>query len=266
MNPSNAEIDVDRVLSETFVARVEYHPTLTSTNDRACQCVVEASGELPWLILADRQTAGRGRGANRWWTGSGGLALSLLLDPDMLGASRQSRSPLIALAAAVAVVETVAPLVTPQPVGIHWPNDVMAAGRKLAGILVEVLPNRRHVVGIGLNANNSAADAPAELSRAVTTLRDLTGRAHDRTAVLVTLMKHLEAVVQRLSAEPDAVTARADGLCLQHGQTLSVRQGGRTIIGRCAGIAFDGALRLDTPQGRQSIHSGVILGFPPSRE
>ena len=75
-------------------------------------------------------------------------------------------------------------------VGIHWPNDVHvrisqpqgeADDRKLAGILVEVLPDRRHVIGIGLNVNNTLADAPAELRDTAATLRDLSGREHDRT-------------------------------------------------------------------------------------
>lgn len=153
-------LDVDRVVRETFVARAEYHPTLTSTNDRATRCATEAPGELPLLVVADEQTAGRGRGADRWWTGRGSLAFSLLLEMHQRAVDRRSGAPLAALAAAVAIVETVTPLLRPRPVGIHWPNDVWAGGRKLAGVLVEVLPDRRHVIGIGLNTNNSSVDAP----------------------------------------------------------------------------------------------------------
>ena len=251
-------INANRVLTETFVARVEYHPRLGSTNDRARQCAVEGCSELPLLVLADEQTAGRGRGANRWWTGRGSLAWSLLVDPEQIGETPGSRSPLVALAAAVAVVETVAPLVAPRQVGIHWPNDVMADGGKVAGILVEVLPDRRHVVGIGLNVNNSAAEAPAQLQPMVATLRDLTDRRHDRTTVLVSLLGHMESAFERLAVAPEQIAARADRYCLQHGQMLTLRQGSRIVSGRCAGIALDGALYLDTPQGRQSVHGGVL--------
>ena len=102
-------LDIDRILRETFVARAEYHPSIGSTNDRAAECAAQGAGEMPLLVVADRQTAGRGRGANRWWTGPGALAFSLLVDGRTVGADG-GRSPLVALAAAVAVVDAVAPL------------------------------------------------------------------------------------------------------------------------------------------------------------
>ena len=251
-------LDLDRVLRETFVARAEYHPTLASTNDRASRCAAEGAGELPLLVVADRQTAGRGRGSNRWWTGRGSLAMSLLLDPGRSTFEQRSQSPLVALATAVAIVETVRPLVPAQTVGIDWPNDVLAAGGKLAGILVEVLPDGRHVVGIGINTNNSLAEAPPELIGTATTLLELTGRRHDQTTFLVALLRHLERAFGQLALEPGRIGTRADELCLQHGKTLALRLGERSIGGRCAGIAPDGALLLDTPEGRQAFYSGIL--------
>ncbi len=63
-------IDVDRLLAGGFVAAAEYHPTLESTQDRAA--ALAAAGERgPLVVVADEQTAGRGRGGNRWWTGAG---------------------------------------------------------------------------------------------------------------------------------------------------------------------------------------------------
>ena len=251
-------LDIKRVLKETFLAGAEYHPTLSSTNDRASRSSAATAAELPLLVVAEEQTAGRGRGANRWWTGRGGLAMSLLLHPDQLALKQPRQSPLVALAAAVAVVETVALLVPSHPVGIHWPNDVMAAGRKLAGILIEVLPDRRHVVGIGINTNNSLGDAPPELKNTATTLRELTGRPHDQTTLLVRLLRCLQSVFGQLGPEPGRIGARADELCLQRGEMLTLQRGNRSIRGHCAGIAPDGALLLDTPQGRQACYSGVL--------
>jgi BirA family biotin operon repressor/biotin-[acetyl-CoA-carboxylase] ligase len=251
-------LDINRLLRETFVARAEYHPTLSSTNDRARACAGEGGGRLPLLIVADSQTAGRGRGRHRWWTGPGSLAFSLLLDPGQAGVTQVGVSPLVALAAAVAVVETVAPLIASRRVGIEWPNDVMAAGGKLAGVLVEVLPDQRCIVGIGVNTNNSLAQAPPELKVAATTLRELTGVTHDQTTILVTLLQHLEDRLGELASQPGRIGTRANALCLQHGKLLTLHPGERSVTGRCAGIAADGALLLEVPGGRRAFYSGML--------
>ena len=251
-------VDVDRILRETFVVRAEHHLTIGSTNDRAAQCARQGTGELPLLVVADRQTAGRGQGANRWWTGPGALAFSLLIDGRSVDADR-GRSPLVALATAVAIVETIAPLLPePHRVGIHWPNDVMADQRKLAGILIEVLPDRRHIVGVGLNTNNSIADAPAELQATAATLRDLTGHDWDQTQILVGLLNRFEEVWTRVRDEPHLVAARAEKLCLQRGQMVRLAQGGHVRKGLFAGIAPDGAIQLEMPAGRECFYSGSL--------
>jgi BirA family biotin operon repressor/biotin-[acetyl-CoA-carboxylase] ligase len=249
-------IDVDRIVQATFVARVECHEILGSTNDRARQCATEG-GSLPVLVLAKTQTAGRGRGSNRWWTGPGSLALSLLLDVGDLRIDRR-RSPLVALSAAVAVAQTAAQRVPGRRVGIHWPNDIFVDDRKLAGILVESLSARLYVIGIGINTNSRLADAPEELRRRVTTLRELTGQIHDPTDVLIAAIQNLAPLLLRLAASPEKVAARADALCLQRGLPLVLDTGREQVEGRCAGIGPDGGLLLDTPQGRQVCYTGIL--------
>ncbi len=282
-------IDAVRVMRETSIARVEYHPTLDSTNDRAAQCAAQGAIDLPLLVVADRQTAGRGRGGNRWWSAAGSLTFSLLIDAETVAAG-ESRSPLLALAAAVAVVDGVAALLSTHQVGIHWPNDVCVrigqsqggadipvcrndqahrgrqeclphppdSDRKLAGILVEVLPDRQHVIGIGLNVNSRLADAPAELQDTAATLRDLSGREHDRTGVLIDLLHRLDATFSQLREDPREVAGRADSLCLQRGRSLTLRWTSRTIAGVCRGIAADGAIMLETPGGVETFLSGNV--------
>jgi len=208
--------------------------------------------------VADRQPAGRGRGSHRWWTGEGSLAMTLLLEPDRFGPARPSAPPMAALAVAVALVEALVPLLPDDRPGIHWPNDIMVDDRKLAGILVEVLPNRRHVVGLGLNTNNSTADAPNELKQTVATLNDLTGKPYGHTELLVELLGHMERVFAQLGEEPSRVGTRADALCLQHGHDLTVTIGSRSVQGRCVGIGSDGALLLDTADGRQAFYTGTL--------
>jgi BirA family transcriptional regulator, biotin operon repressor / biotin---[acetyl-CoA-carboxylase] ligase len=283
---THMSIDTVHVMRETFVARVEHRPTVDSTNSRAAQCAAHGAENLPFLVVADEQTAGRGRGGNRWWTGSGSLAFSLLVDARMVAAD-EGRSPLVALAVAVAVVDCVAPLLPTSQVGIHWPNDVyvrfsqfqggadtpvcqkdqalagrqeclphLGHDRKLAGILVEVLPDRRHVIGIGLNLNNALADAPAELRSTAATLRDLTGREHNRTEILIDVLRHLEQQFSQLRDDPSKVAAGADQRCLQCGQVLTLSWAKRKVTGVCRGIAADGALLLETPVGIEAFLSG----------
>lgn len=261
-----SDLDPTVLRKHRFLRTVEVHEELTSTNDRARALSPDRS-QMPALIVAERQTAGRGRGANRWWTGAGSLAVSLLLDPAALGIERR-HYPLMSLATAVAIVETVsnrldlAAWVSPERLGLHWPNDVFVAGRKLAGILVEALPDGRHIVGIGLNANNSLVDAPPELASVATTLADLTGQTHDRTQILRELLDQLEPEFGRLAAAPEVVCGRADELCLQHGRTLTLQAGGRQCTGVCRGIAADGALLLETPAGLERHFSGALVHGP----
>jgi BirA family biotin operon repressor/biotin-[acetyl-CoA-carboxylase] ligase len=250
-------LDIDRLLSETFVARVEHHPVLGSTNDRAKECAADAVGPLPLLIVADQQTAGRGRGAHRWWTGPGSLAFSLVLDGRAWRADA-GLGPLVSLVAAVAVSHAVIPLLPGHVVGIHWPNDVFAAGRKLAGILVEVLPGGLYVVGVGLNLNNSMLEAPAELRSIAASVLDLAAARHEPTLILVALLQRLASLVGHLPAAPAKISQMADGLCLQRGKVLSVQCGRKTVRGTCCGIAADGGLLLDTIHGREKIVSGVV--------
>ena len=301
-------IDAVRVMRETALARVEHHPTLASTNDRAAQCAGHKAIEMPLLVVADEQTAGRGRGGKRWWSSSDSLMFSLLVDAATVAAG-EDRSPLVALAAAVAVVDSIASLLPTHQVGIHWPNDVYVCvndsqenspvstprhcgggggdptlpppatavagrfddgtaplqskehrqrtiARKLAGILVEVLANRRHVIGIGLNVNSTLADAPPELRATVATLRDLSGHEHDRTTLLIDLVQRLDAAFSQLREAPKDVATRADSLCLQRGQTLTLAWSDRKVTGVCRGIAADGGILLETPGGVETFLSG----------
>ncbi len=250
-------VEVPRILRETMIAEVEVFHTIGSTNDWAKRRAAEPSCPLPLLVVTEEQTAGRGRGANRWWSAPGSLIFSLVLPPERLHRDL-APSPLISIATAVAVAETIVPLLTEHQAGIHWPNDVVVDGRKIAGILVEVLGNRRHVIGIGLNVNNRLDQAPPEVLKRATTLWELTHMVHDLTTILVNVLQWLEIRIGQLTAPADLVR-QANALCLQQGTTLNLRHGGQTIAGRCAGIAADGGLLLDTPQGRQVFASGVLV-------
>jgi BirA family transcriptional regulator, biotin operon repressor / biotin---[acetyl-CoA-carboxylase] ligase len=254
-------IDTNRLLADTFIVHAEHHPLLDSTQSRARQLIEAGHVKLPALIVADQQTSGRGRSTNRWWTGDGSLAFSLVVDPQRFGFPPKL-VPRLSLAAGVAIVDTVAPLLDNHQVGLHWPNDVYVGARKLAGILVEVLPDGRHVIGVGLNSNNAAADAPPPLRDVITTLADLTGRHHDHTELLLAILENMHAAMVQLAEPVETLGNRFDLLCLQRDRVLTVFQGQQIITGRCAGIAPDGSLLLDTTEGRRAIQSGSLK--PPA--
>lgn len=217
------------------------------------------------LIVADEQTAGRGRGAHAWWTGAGSLAFSLLFSTRALGIADEHRVR-VSLAAAVAIIDTVLPRVASaapeSDVGLHWPNDVFVVGRKLSGILVEALPNNCLVVGIGINTNNTLADAPPELRGTAATLHDLTGGATDPADFLLSLLDNLQSRLAMLRESPAALGEAFRRRCLQRGRLLTLKRGEEIIHGRCHDIAADGALVLDTPQGRQAYYSGMLIHGP----
>ena len=252
------ELDAARLATSPVLGRVEHHETLGSTQDRAHELArTEPTARRPILVVAEQQTSGRGRGINRWWTGRGSLALSLLFDPADWDVSRIPL-PERSLAVGVAIVDTVRPLVAGHRVGLHWPNDVFAAGKKIAGVLIDVLPDGRHVVGIGLNVNNSLAEAPGDVRARAASLCELAGRTLDRTELLLALLDRLQTAVRESAAAPEVFGLRFDELCLQTGQTLTVEAGSQRTTGVCAGIAADGALLLDTPEGTRRIYSGVL--------
>ncbi len=249
-------IDVERLLASAPIAHCEYFATVGSTHDIAHERARASETELPLLIVADAQTAGRGRGRNQWWTGKGSLAFSLVFDPRDWQLT-EIIQPQRSLAAGVAIVDSVAPWVPDHQVGLHWPNDVFVDKRKLAGVLVDVLAGGRHVVGIGLNVNNSFTGAPPEVSCRAVSLCELTGKPLDRTAVLIELLRHLQVAMQRSATDPMGFGTRFESLCLQVGCELTIEAAGRRTTGICAGIAPDGALLLEVSGALTRHYSGV---------
>src|SRR5262245_38073703 len=234
----------ERLRLPAGIAHIDYSTEIDSTNDLARRLASTLPREACVLVITERQTAGRGRGSNRWWTGGGSLAFSLLVDPARYGIEVRYGC-MVPLAAALAVVET-ATLHLPSPaVGIRWPNDVFVGRRKLAGILVEALSDGRQIVGIGLNVNNSVAEAPPEVSSIATSLCDEIGGPLDRTEVLSELVTAVDEALERLADNRPVLATLADELCLQRDEVLRVQLGDEIVVGRCIGIADDGGLLLE---------------------
>ncbi len=242
-----------------WLKHLEWHEQLGSTQDHARELVQAGTLPVPFLIGADLQTAGRGRGKHRWWTGAGALAMSLVVDPsELVGNQSTALPPQLALAVGVAVCHTLHGVLPRETVGLHWPNDVYVGQRKLGGILTEALSPRRVIIGIGLNSNNTLDDAPADLRATAVTLHDLRRAPIDPEALLITLLTELHAALSLLYQSPEILGREFDALCLQRGQMLLLRLGEQHHAGRCLGIAEDGGLLLETESGLQKFYSGTL--------
>lgn len=241
---------------------------VASTSDLARQLAADAPHELPLLVRARRQTRGRGRGSNAWWSDEGSLLFSLLLDPARHGL-RPEHEPRLALVTALAAVEAIAPhLPDPGVLGIRWPNDVEAGGLKLGGILperVETGRGPRLVIGVGLNLSTRLDAAPAAVRAMATSVEALRGRPlppDDAGRVLIDLLAHLAEGLEALGRDDPALAARWDRLDTLRGVPVRIDLGPRLVEGSGAGIDDRGGLRLRTAEGPLTLFGGRVLRDP----
>lgn len=221
--------------------------------------------ELPAVCLAERQTAGRGRRGRQWVSPyAANLYMSLAWRFDDLPPG----FPALAMAAAVAAARALATLGL-RGVGIKWPNDLLVAGRKLGGILVDLqgesAGQARAVVGIGINVRMPAA-AAAHIDQPWTDLATLmTERRVSRNALAAALIEELLQALRIFAARGfTAFTTEWRALDLAAGQSVELQQQHLSIRGTARGVDADGALLLDTAAGTRRFVSGDLsLRFAP---
>jgi BirA family biotin operon repressor/biotin-[acetyl-CoA-carboxylase] ligase len=252
-------IDRDVLLGQGGLATLEHHVEVGSTMERARELATDAGTKLPAAVIADRQTSGRGRRDARWWQPPGSLAVSIVLDAAVADGRSPSSPPAIwSLACGVALAEAIAavePAVGPL---VRWPNDVEAGGHKLAGILVETAPCGRAIFGIGVNTTGSRQAAPQPLRDRLVTLPDITGRLLPRGRLLAEFVPRFLRLLAEIDRDPGRLAVRYRPLCAVDGHPLTVFRGGEILRGTCRGIDGDGALLLDTQEGRVRIVSGSL--------
>jgi BirA family biotin operon repressor/biotin-[acetyl-CoA-carboxylase] ligase len=234
---------------------IEAHDQIGSTNDRARE-LLAAGGADGMVVVAESQTAGRGRNGRRWISPAGlGLFLSAVLEPR-LGVQRVGD---LALGAGLAVAAACDPV---APVMLKWPNDVVAGdGRKLAGILIEtILAGERvtgAVVGIGVNVEWPTAELPPELRETATSLAELAGAPVDRFALLDRLLDRLSEEVRSIE---DGVSPlpRYRERCATLGQRVEVHVGERVMRGVARAIDDTGALVVESDGTRTALTGGEV--------
>jgi len=242
------------------------HDQVDSTN-RVLAALAHEGAPDGTVVVAESQTAGRGRLGRTWLSPRGlNLYVSILLT-RALPPETVTWTPMLA---AVAVLRAIRALTT-LDVRLKWPNDVLAirngVGRKLAGILVDAIgtgpgSRRAMVVGIGLNVNMPAAAFPEELRATATSLLIETGSSVDRGQLLAALLDELERLYDHACTHGTGdIAAAYQAACDTIGKPVQVELiGSEQIEGTAEVLAPDGALRLRTKSGKVlEIRAGNVV-------
>lgn len=258
--------EVLSTLKTEFIGReLHFYPTLASTNLRAMELARDGAPEGT-AVIADAQTHGRGR-LGRSWHSPGGVNLhtSVILRPPLPPQRVQSLTLMAAVAVAETIDETMDETTEAHPMEgrpgarptVKWPNDILIptgkGPRKAAGILTELVADMdsvRHVViGIGVNLNMRAEDAPAEVREISTSVEEISGSAIDRAAFTRALYSGLEKWYKGFIEDgPKGTLRRYRDFFDSVGKEVRVT-GTPTVEGTCMGIDDDGALLIRTKGG-----------------
>jgi BirA family biotin operon repressor/biotin-[acetyl-CoA-carboxylase] ligase len=227
-----------------------------STNDLA-RLLAAGGVREGAVVVAAQQTHGRGRLGRPWASPPGGLWCSVIVRPD-----GDAGWGLLSLAAAVAVAETVERAAAARA-AIRWPNDVIIAGAKVAGILIETAPGAA-ILGIGLNANNDPAALPAGVRTPATSLSVVLGQPVALDPLLELLLEQLATWYAAWARSDPAVVTAWSARDATRGTAVVVQGPDGAIGGVAEGVDSDGALLVRTARGEvQRVLAGDLEPAAP---
>lgn len=231
-------------LATRFIGQeVSCYPSLPSTNDVAKHQAQEGAKEGT-VIIAEEQTAGRGRIKRNWLSPRGSIALSIILYPPL------AYLPSLIMVASLAVARAIEQ-VTGLKSQIKWPNDVLVNNKKVCGILIESGVKGSKVdyaiIGIGLNVNLKPSDFP-EIAPFATSLSHELGRDVSRREVVWSLLAEAERLYLSLPAGDSVFKEWRDNL-VTLGKKVQVSSGEAAYKGTAESVASDGSLLLRQPDG-----------------
>ncbi|HXQ36876.1 MAG TPA: biotin--[acetyl-CoA-carboxylase] ligase [Anaerolineales bacterium] len=238
MNPS----EINKTLSKLPLGDIKYFESIGSTNDEALAWAANDAKDLS-LVIADEQTAGRGRLDRKWFTPPGtALAFSLILRPT--ADERLHLSRIVGLAALALTNTLQTRRLTPQ---IKWPNDVLVLGYKAAGILIESVWSGEDidcvVIGVGINVLKGSVPPEDLLHFPATSLEEELGYPPDRMEVMFDFLSNFTDLRPRLGTE-EFMNRWAESLAFL-GEQVQVEVGDQPpVVGQVLGLEQDGSLRL----------------------
>jgi birA, biotin-[acetyl-CoA-carboxylase] ligase region len=216
-----------------------------------------------YTVVADEQTAGRGRLDHAWMSPSGiNIYVSIVLKPR----TAPSSFPQIPVICAIALHQALAKMVPSVELALKWPNDLLTADthRKISGILCEGVTMKDRslavVAGIGINVNSSLDDFSDDLRATATSLKMATSQSWSREQVLAAFLNRLEIVFDEWQ---DAATLRPfmdywNRHDLLSGQAIAIEQGQQIEEGVARGIDDEGRLLMENADGVRLVHAGDV--------
>jgi BirA family biotin operon repressor/biotin-[acetyl-CoA-carboxylase] ligase len=239
--------ELKKSLSKLRLGEIKYFESIGSTNDEALAWAASDAPDLS-IVIADEQTAGRGRLDRKWFTPKGtALAFSLLLHPT---AEEKPYLTRIVGLAALAVAEALR--VYGLAAEIKWPNDVLIHGRKVCGILTESVWSGEDVdcivIGIGINVLEDSVPPQETLFFPATSLEEELGSAPERSEILGEVLATF--IKLRPHLETDEFIQRWQSLLAFQEQPVQIETGDkRAVTGQLVGLDSDGSLRLRKEHG-----------------
>lgn len=246
---------VNRGLKTKILGRkIVYLSEVGSTNEEAKKLAGEGAPE-GIVVIAERQTRGKGRLSRTWVSPGGGIWLSLILRPKIA----PSEAPKIALLAGLVAAKAISQL--GLNARLKWPNDVLINERKVCGVLTEADAELEKVnyliVGIGINANFEPELFPSEFRSAATTIRRELGMEISRVELVQRLLEELEREYEIFNrGEFSAILEEWKKLSATIGARVRVITSGRTIDGVAEDLDEDGALLVNTGEKIERIITG----------
>ena len=231
--------------------------SIDSTNAEALRAI-DRGQAAPFIVVAERQTAGRGRRGRKWVSPfAENIYYSLVLRIE--GGMRQLEG--LSLVVGLAVMHTLRDLGI-SAAGLKWPNDVLVGQKKIAGILLELVGDPAdvcHVVlGVGINVNMQLTD---EVDQQWTSMRLESGKMFDRNKLVAELGLTLQRYLARHQASGfSAIQSEWEQNHLWQGRAVSLVAGVNQIAGEVLGIDSQGALRLKV-DGVEKVFSGGELSL-----
>ena len=224
---------------------IRYLPSTTSTQDVA-KSLADGGAPEGTVVLAEEMSAGRGRLGRKWHAGPGGLWMTAVLRPEVPPA----RVQLFSLLSSVAVARAIERVCRFRP-EVKWPNDVLAGGRKVCGILLEASVEadsvRYLLLGVGINVNN---EIPAELREVAVSLKEVVGAPVPRLQLLRAFLVELDALYGRLrEGDVEGILREWRSYASTLGRRVRAVYRDEVVEGLAVDVEEDGSLVLKLDDG-----------------